>query len=73
MSETILSAIDSSQSTIDDKINANFAALEAKIVSTSKDMAGIRADISGIRRDLQSMNGKLDNILHIVKWVLPHS
>ena len=30
------------------------------------------AELAGVRGNLQSMSTKLDDILHIVKWVLPH-
>ena len=71
MSETRLSATDLLQS-IDDKNKANFDSLEAKIISGREDMAAIRAELAGVRGSLQSMSKKLDDILHIVKWVLPH-
>ena len=38
----------------------------------SEDMAAIRAELAGVRGSLQPMSKKLDDILHIVKWVLPH-
>ena len=71
MSEAILSTLDLLQS-IDDKNKAKLDSLEAKIVSGREDMAAIRAELAGVRGSLKSMSEKLDDILHIVKWVLPH-
>lgn len=74
--DRIKSSFDAAQAKTDDVyenmtgIRADIAGIRADIAGVN--MTGIRADIADVRKELRAMNKKLDDILHIVRWDLPH-